>query len=143
MRAIDRSNDGTLWFATSRGVYCLQAGSDLRAGGADVDARSAVANRNGNNIEGWFATTDSGMLKIRLDENLGAIVSQLDAEQGLPSQSVFAVLPQRDAEGNDLLLIGTSRGVARYQPGRTAPTLYATRVISKRVHSPTDLATGL
>jgi signal transduction histidine kinase len=56
---------------------------------------------------------------------------------------VFAVLPQQDAQGNDRLLIGTSRGVARYEPGRTTPTLYATRVISKRVHSPAELATGL
>src|SRR6185295_6859113 len=101
------------------------------------------ASRDGNNIEAWFATTDSGMLKIRLDQNLGAIVSRFDAEQGLPSQSVFAVLPQRDAHGKDFLLIGTSRGVARYYPGRTTPTLYANRVISKRVHNPSELATGL
>ena len=42
-----------------------------------------------------------------------------------------------------LLLIGTSRGVARYNPASTPPTLYATRVISKRVHSPGELQTGL
>ena len=143
VRAIDRSNDGTLWFATSRGVYVCRPGAACMLAAADVDTRSVFANRNGNNTEAWFATTDSGMLKIRLDENLGAIVSQFDAEQGLPSQSVFAVLPERDAQGNDLLLIGTSRGVARYQPGRTTPTLYASRVISKRVHSPSELATGL
>lgn len=143
VRAIDRSNDGTLWFATSRGVYVCRPGAACALAAADVDARSVFANRNGNNIEAWFATADNGMLKVRLDENLGAIVSQFDAEQGLPSQSVFAVLPQRDAQGNDLLLIGTSRGVARYRPGRTTPILYASRVISKRVHSPTELATGL
>jgi len=143
VRAIDRSNDGTLWFATSRGVYVCRPGVSCALAAADVDARWVVANRGGNSIEAWFATTDNGMLKIRLDEKLGAIVSQFDAEQGLPSQSVFAVLPERDAQGNDLLLIGTSRGVARYQPGRTPPTLYASRVISKRVHSPAELATGL
>jgi signal transduction histidine kinase len=143
VRAIDRSNDGTLWFATSRGVYACKPGAACALVAPDVDARSAFANRNGTEIEAWFATTDSGMLKIRLDRSLGAIVSQFDAEQGLPSQSVFSVLPQRDAQGNDLLLIGTSRGVARYWPGRTTPTLYATRVISKRVHSPSELATGL
>lgn len=143
VRAIERSNDGTLWFATSRGVYVCRPGAACALAAADVDARWVVANRGGNNIEAWFATTDNGMLKIRLDENLGAIVSQFDAEQGLPSQSVFAVLPQRDAQGHDVLLIGTSRGVARYQPGRTPPTLYASRVISKRVHSPVELATGL
>jgi signal transduction histidine kinase len=143
VRAIDRSNDGTVWFATGRGVYACRPGAVCVLAAADVDARAVFANRSGNNVEAWFATTGNGMLKIRLDESLGAIVSQLDAEQGLPSQSVFAVLPQRDAQGNELLLIGTSRGVARYQPGRTTPTLYANRVISKRVHSPADLATGL
>ncbi|HEY3040984.1 MAG TPA: two-component regulator propeller domain-containing protein [Pyrinomonadaceae bacterium] len=143
VRAIDRSNDGTVWFATGRGVYACRPGAVCILAAADVDARAVFANRSGNNVEAWFATTGNGMLKIRLDESLGAIVSQLDAEQGLPSQSVFAVLPQRDAQGNELLLIGTSRGVARYQPGRTTPTLYANRVISKRVHSPADLATGL
>jgi signal transduction histidine kinase/streptogramin lyase len=143
VRAIDRSNDGTLWFATSRGVYACRPGAACVLVAADVDARSVFANHNGNNVEAWFATTDSGMLKVRLDGSLGPIVSQFDAEQGLPSQSVFAVLPQRDAQGNDLLLIGTSRGVARYRPGRVTPTLYATRVISKRVHSPAELATGL
>jgi signal transduction histidine kinase len=143
VRAIDRSNDGTLWFATSRGIYVCRPGAACLLAAADVDARSVLANHNGNNVEAWFATTDHGMLKIRLDDNLGAIVSQFDAEQGLPSQSVFAVLSQRDAQGNDLLLIGTSRGVARYYPGRITPTLYATRVISKRVHSPSELATGL
>lgn len=143
VRAIDRSVDGTLWFATSHGVYACRPRAACAPAAADVDARSVFANRSGNNIEAWFATTDSGMLKIRLDENLGAIVSRFDAEEGLPSQSVFAVLPGRDEQGNDLLLMGTSRGVARYHPGRTIPTLYATRVISKRVHSPTELSTGL
>jgi signal transduction histidine kinase len=143
VRAIDRSVDGTLWFATSHGVFACRPRAACGPAAADVDARSVFANRSGNNIEAWFATTDSGMLKIRLDENLGPIVSRFDAEQGLPSQSVFAVLPGRDEQGNDLLLMGTSRGVARYHPGRTIPTLYATRVISKRVHSPTELSTGL
>jgi signal transduction histidine kinase len=143
VRAIDRSVDGTLWFATSRGIYACRPGAACVLAAAEVDARSVFANRSGNNIEAWFATTDSGMIKIRLDENLGPIVSRFDAEQGLPSQSVFAVLPGRDQQGNDLLLMGTSRGVARYHPGRTIPTLYATRVISKRVHSPAELGTGL
>jgi ligand-binding sensor domain-containing protein len=143
IRAIDRSGDGTLWFATSHGIYACRPGAECALVAADVDARSAFASRDGNNVEAWFATTDSGMLKIRLDQHFGAIISRFDAEQGLPSQSVFAVLPQRDAHGTDFLLIGTSRGVARYHPGRTTPTLYATRVISKRVHSPNELATGL
>lgn len=143
VRAMDRSSDGSLWFATSSGVFVCRPNSACSLVVADVDARSVIANREGSLTEAWFGTTDSGMLKIRIDESLGAIVSRFDAEQGLPSQSVFAVLPGRDAHGNELLLIGTSRGVARYHPGRAVPTLYANRVISKRVHAPTELATGL
>ncbi|HLN99433.1 MAG TPA: two-component regulator propeller domain-containing protein [Pyrinomonadaceae bacterium] len=143
VRGIDRSSDGTLWFATSRGIYICRPGAQCKVLVADVDARSVFANHSDNNIEAWFATIDSGLLKIRFDVNLGAIVSRLDAEQGLPSQSVFAVLPIKDNQGNEAVLIGTSRGVARYRPGRLTPTLYATRVISKRVHSPAELANGL
>jgi signal transduction histidine kinase/ligand-binding sensor domain-containing protein len=143
VRGMDRGSDGTLWFATGRGVYVCRPNTSCAIAVAEVDARSVFVNRNGNNREAWCATTDSGMLRVRLDETLGPLVSRLDAEQGLPSQSAFFVLPQRDSQGNDVLSIGTSRGVARYRPSRTAPVLYASRVISKRVHSPGELATGL
>ena len=91
----------------------------------------------------WCATSGAGLLKIQLDDQAGPVFSQLDAEQGLPSQNVFAVQPQANADGRESLLIGTSRGVARYRPDRVAPTLYATRVISKRVHSAGELQSGL
>ena len=67
------------------------------------------------------------------------MISQLDAEQGLPSQNVFAVWPQENAG----VVIGTSRGVVRYQPGSYQPALSATRIISKRVHQPDELRNGL
>jgi signal transduction histidine kinase len=143
VRSIDRTSDNTLWLATSRGVYLCRPGSECAPVAPGFDVRSVTANHNGNSIEAWCATTGGGLLKIRLDESAGAIVSQLDVEQGLPSQNVFAVLPQRDVRGNDLLLVGTSRGVARYEPGRVAPSLSPTRIISKRVHQPEELRTGL
>jgi signal transduction histidine kinase len=61
----------------------------------------------------------------------------------LPSQNVFAVLPQRDVRGHDVLLVGTSRGVARYEPSRLPPSLSPTRIISKRIHQPEELGAGL
>jgi signal transduction histidine kinase len=82
-------------------------------------------------------------MRILLDPEVGPVVSELDSEQGLPSQNVFAVLPQRNAGGNEVLLIGTNRGIARYQPGRSAPTLSVTRILSKRVHAPSELQAGL
>src|SRR6185295_448347 len=45
--------------------------------------------------------------------------------------------------GGDLLLIGTNRGVARYEPGRLEPSLLVTRIVSKRLHTATELQAGL
>jgi signal transduction histidine kinase len=143
VRSIDRTSDGALWFATSRGVYRCRQNADCASIAPGLDARSIGANRQGQANEVWCATTGRGLVKIRQDDDLGPIVSQLDAEQGLPSQNVFAVLPLHDAKNNDLLLIGTSRGVVRYEPGRASPPLAATRIISKRVHSSAELRAGL
>jgi signal transduction histidine kinase len=104
----------------------------------NVDARflSTIPAAGSNQL--WCGTRGNGLLRIALDPIVGPVVAELDSEQGLPSQNVFAVLPQ-----NETVLIGTNRGVARYEPGKFEPTLYATRVVSKRVHAPTELAAGL
>ena len=90
--------------------------------------------------EAWCATTGGGMIKILIDKTQGPVVSQLDVEQGLPLQNVFAVWPDLS---NGKVIIGTSRGVVRYQPGSLQPDLSATRIISKRVHQPEELRSGL
>jgi signal transduction histidine kinase/ligand-binding sensor domain-containing protein len=142
VRAMERTNDGTLWFATSRGLGICKQGVECIVVAGRLDVRSVTANRNSDRIEVWCAT-GGGLLKVRLDESFGPIVSQLDVEQGLPSQNVFAVVPQRQENGSEVLLIGTNRGVARYQPGQTEPHLSVTRVLSKRVHAPSELQAGL
>lgn len=142
VRSFDTTEDKTLWVATSQGVYFCLAGKECTPAAPGYEARS-LANalaKNGNEV--WCATTGSGLLKITRDEQLGPIVSQLDAEQGLPSQNVFASLPQKIGDVSSLL-IGTSRGIARYTPAVMPPTLYASRVISKRVHAPNELPGGL
>ncbi|HKY27094.1 MAG TPA: two-component regulator propeller domain-containing protein, partial [Pyrinomonadaceae bacterium] len=143
VRSITRTPNA-LWFATGRGVYVCKAGTQCAlAAPAPFDARSLspVSVKDADAV--WCATSGGGLLHIALDEQLGPIVAQLDSEQGLPSQNVFAVLPQHQSDGGMHLLIATNRGVVRYTPGRVAPTLYATRIISKRVHSPSELAGGL
>ena len=143
VRSILSTPDNSLWLATNRGVYLCKANSECILAAPGFEARYLARDATGKQNEVWCGTTGNGLLKISLDDQLGPILSQLDAEQGLPSQNVFAVRSQAQADGSSALLIGTSRGVARYQPGRATPTLYATRVISKRVHSPGELATGL
>ena len=143
VRSIVRTNDGTFWFATNRGVYLCRPGYDCVVAGPDLDARSLVAVSASNSNGVWCATTGGGLVQIVLDDQLGPVVAQLDTEQGLPSQNVFAVLPHQNSDRSNILLIGTSRGIARYVPGQIAPTLYATRIISKRVHRPGELSSGL
>ncbi len=143
VRSILSTPDGALWFATNRGVYLCKAESECTLAAPGIEARSLANDPETKRNEVWCATTGNGLLKIRLDDQVGPVVSQLDAEQGLPSQNVFAVRPQAQPDGSETLLIGTGRGIARYQSGRTVPTLYATRVISKRVHSLSELGTGL
>ena len=142
---IDSSEDGWFWFATGSGLYLYRPG-DLKVIAPNLDARSVVSTREqqtGAARQTWCATAGGGLLRILLDERLGAIISRFDAEQGLPSQNAFALLPIGDAAGEETLLIGTNRGLARYTPGRVAPTLTPTRIISRRIHQPEELRAGL
>lgn len=135
--------EGLLWIGTGHGLYSFQSG-ELKelSGGANV-RDVAISADNAQAKQVWCASVGNGLLKVALDDQFGPIVSRMDVEQGLPSQRVFAVLPERAADGTENVIVGTNRGIARYQVGRTIPTLYATRIISKRVHQPSELASGL
>jgi signal transduction histidine kinase/ligand-binding sensor domain-containing protein len=143
VRSIARTSDGSLWFATGNGVFLCRKGSACNLALPGIDARYVLAIQSEKTNEIWCGTRGNGLLRILLDPVVGPVVSELNSEQGLPSQSVFAVWPQRKADGNELLLIGTNRGVARYEPGRLEPSLSATRILSKRVHAPAELQAGL
>jgi signal transduction histidine kinase/ligand-binding sensor domain-containing protein len=143
VRSIVSTADGSVWLGTGRGVYLCRQGSDCVLVTPNFDARSLTvsSSKQTSQPEVWCATTGGGLIKIALDQQLGPVLSQFDNEQGLPSQNAFAALPNYDDDGG--LLIGTNRGVVRYKPGRVAPVLYATRIISKRVHQAFELARGL
>jgi len=82
-------------------------------------------------------------MKVATDDQFGAIVSRLDVEQGLPSQSVFAVLSERNADGSESVIAGTNRGLVRTNRG-TSPRLCCRRAsISQRIHDQSELRSGL
>ena len=143
VRSIARTPDGTLWFATGTGVFLCPKGGECNLTVPNIDARYILAIQSEKTNEVWCGTRGNGLLRILLDPIVGPVVSELDSEQGLPSQSVFAVWPQRKSDGTDVLLIGTNRGLARYEPGRLEPSLSVTRILSKRVHAPAELKAGL
>jgi len=143
VRSMARTPDGSLWFATSSGVFLCRKGAECSLTLPNVDARYLLAIQSEKTNELWCGTRGNGLLRILLDPVVGPVVSELDSEQGLPSQNVFAVWPQRKPDGSELLLIGTNRGVARYEPGNLEPSLAVTRILSKRVHAPSELQAGL
>jgi signal transduction histidine kinase/ligand-binding sensor domain-containing protein len=140
--AIDGSSTDGLWLATDKGLYRYLSGELLEtARGSDV--RHVVV---GDKVPGtssspnvWCATAGGGLLRLVIDEQFGILVSQLDVEQGLSSQKAFALLRLRGNQGNESLLTGTTRGIVRYIPGRRAPSLIVTRLLSRRVHQPEEL----
>jgi signal transduction histidine kinase/ligand-binding sensor domain-containing protein len=143
IRSMARTPDGSLWFATSSGVFLCRKNSECSLTIPNVDARYVLAIASDKTNEIWCGTRGNGLLRVLLDPVVGTVVSELNSEQGLPTQNVFAVWPQRKRDGGDVLLIGTNRGVARYEPGRLEPPLSVTRILSKRVHAPSELAAGL
>ncbi len=131
---IDGNRENGLWFATERGLFLLKNG--------ELSVVTTGATRDvfvGKNGDVWGASVGGGLLHLKFDTQFGWISSNISVEQGLPSQTVFALLPVDD--GN--LLIGTNRGTARYAPGADAPLIIPTRILSQRLHNADELRAGI
>jgi len=133
----------TVWVGTSGGVFLCRPAQACTLAVPNVDARFVRIAIDDKFTEIWCGTRDNGLLRIRDDPSVGIVVAQLDSEQGLPSQSVFSVLPLRTGGDNETLLIGTNRGIVRYLPGNVPPSLSVTRLVSKRVHALSELPAGV
>src|SRR5438105_3007157 len=132
-----------VWIGTGKGLFLLQS-NQLKEIIAGVTARDVVIDlANDQSKQLWCATVGDGIFKVTLDDQFGAIVSRMDVEQGLPSQRAFAILPERNDQDAESVIIGTNRGIARYEPDRIAPTLSPERIISKRIHTADELRSGL
>lgn len=134
IRQITANPDGHLWFATEKGLFVWQD-NELTLVVPDVVARDVVIRPNG---EVWCATIGFGLLQIKFDREFGWLISNLGVEQGLPSQQVFAILPFEDR-----ILVGSNRGIAEYTPSRNPPLLVPTRIVSQRLHQPSELIDGI
>ncbi len=142
INSIDGTKNGFMWFATTKGLYIFDKekltlilpNHDVRS----VKVVQSETKKSKIENQAWCATSDGGVFKIVYDENVGVIVSVLDAEQGLPSQKTFALRQ----EGN-VWLIGTNRGIARYETNLHAPILRASRAIGRREYSAEELKNNL
>jgi len=137
------ADSGGLWIAGARGLYFFKDGQ-LREIAPGVNARSLYLSADHSRAGSiWCATVGSGLLRVVLDDQFGAIVSRLDIEQGLPSQRVFAVIATRQSDGSEGVVAATNRGIIRYESGLTKPTVLPARIISRRIHQQTELTAGL
>ena len=93
----------------------------------------------GKNGDVWGASVGGGLFHLKFDAQFGWMTSNISVEQGLPSQTVFALLPV----GDENLLIGTNRGTARYEPSRNPPLIVPTRILSQRLHTADELRAGI
>lgn len=138
VRSIAGNEKDGIWFGTEKGLYLLENGK-LTQILARSEIRSVILTRDtDNNLRVWCATSN-GLFNLAYDEIFGWISSRLDIEQGLSSQNAFAVLPTRSGS----LLVGTNRGIVRYEAGNTKPLLVASRIVSQRLHQPRELETGI
>jgi signal transduction histidine kinase/ligand-binding sensor domain-containing protein len=135
------SAEGWLWLATSRGLYALSPDGKFVEAVAGVDAHAVVATEGAGAPQAWCATASVGLLRVRIDEQFGAIASRLGTEQGLPTDNAFAVLRAK-ADADETLIVGTTRGLVRYEPGALAPVLRLVRVTSSRAIQPEELQGG-
>ncbi len=139
--SIMATNESMTWFSSDKGLYAL-TNSRLIQVIKDSDARNCIALKESSNAV-WCATADNGLHKVLLNENLEPVTARFDMEQGLPSQKAFAVLSSRNDLNIEALLIGTNKGIARYEPSGVAPTLKATRVIGSRLFQPQEIQTSI
>ena len=131
---IRRSKESVL-FAAEKGLFVYRNGS-LEKYLTDKVVRDAFI---GSNQEIWAATIGSGLFHLKPDETYGLLTANLTAEQGLPSASVFALLPLENGE----FLIGTTRGIAGYTPNDLPPQILPTRILSQRLYSEQEMRQGI
>lgn len=146
--SIEGSLDDALWLATSRGLFVWHRGR-LDAAIENCDARCVVrASANVPDVV-WCATSGCGLFKVRLtqtaiqslyDVKSAVMMSKIDTEQGLPTQTTFSVAATSEAS---LVWIGTNKGVASYRPGGGPPLLTVSGATAGRHYTADEVMSGL
>jgi signal transduction histidine kinase/ligand-binding sensor domain-containing protein len=131
LRCAAPDGQGGMWVGTSGGLF-RQAAGNAQPIVEGEDVRALVAQNEGI-LSVWCATAKSALLNVAVTPDLGVLRSRVDAEYGLPSESLFAML----STGSRLVL-GTNRGLVEYDPGRGAPNVRIFRVLGRRPYTPEE-----
>ena len=149
VRSMAGDKKRVLWLASARGLFALKDDNLVKII-EGVDARSLSVCKSDSQDAVWCASAGGGLDKVALESNGENstsspvfINSSINSEQGMPTQSVFAVISVDDEPGNGALWIGTTRGVAHYKPCPQAPVLTLTRVMGKHAYAGEELRNGI
>lgn len=143
VRSIDGPANGLVWLATARGLYAFRD-NKLQPILPTLDTRSVlVAGDRTSSQRVWCATAGAGLIKVSLDAPTGPVSATFDPEQGLPSPSVYALAREGGTGNQELLVIGTYRGLAHYEPSTIPPLENPARILGKRLYSAEEVKKGL
>ena len=137
IRSIAGNSKDGIWFGTDQGLFLYKDGK-LELVLAEQNVRDVKLEKLGENRVGVWCAAETGLYRLTFSGFFGWISSRIDVEQGLASQNVFALLPT-----DQMILIGTNRGIVRYTKNEMPPLLMPTRIVSQRVHSVSELTSGI
>ncbi|MCL4818242.1 MAG: hypothetical protein KJ067_03840 [Vicinamibacteria bacterium] len=106
--AIATGADGTIWAATDAGLLAVPPGA-RRAREVPFPARFVRRIAPAPDGDLWVGS-DAGLLRYRPGQG---VIERFDLASGLPSEKVYAILPE-----GDTLWLGTWGGLARLRGGR-------------------------
>ena len=129
IRRITKDAANNFWLTGERGLFLYRDG-ELKNILPNQDVRDVAI----TGADVWAATLKNGLFHLRFDDVFGWLTSDINVEQGLPSEQIFSITPFENR-----LLIGTNRGVVNYAPSAVAPRIVATRVLSQRLHNADEL----
>ncbi len=127
-----------IWLSTNRGLYLLKDKNvQVLLRGQNIRQSVVIQEQaQGNSL--WCAT-EKGLFGLMFDSNFGWVSSRADIEQGFASENIFSLA----APNENSLLVGTNRGIVRKDIRRTRPLITVNRILSQRLHQPSELATGI
>ncbi|NNE66465.1 MAG: hypothetical protein HKN33_07850 [Pyrinomonadaceae bacterium] len=131
------AEDG-IWLSTNKGLFLRKEGT-IQALLQELNVRETVMIKDAEGNMSIWCAAEEGLFALKFDENYGWISSSSDIEQGFASQNMFSLAAPSDSS----ILIGTNRGIVRKAITRIPPYITADRVLSQRLHQPSELATGI
>ncbi len=136
--AITGNKTDGVWFATNKGLYLLR-NEELRVILHGEDVRDVITEQNTEGKQRVWCATKTGLFSLVFEENFEWMYSKIDIEQGLTSENIFSILNL----GNGDFLLGTNQGIVRYKTNEKRPLLTANRILSQRIHQPSELKSGI